>query len=159
MERVELIRTLMEEKRRGMEAYERYLNEKHLYAPGMMLYMREVHFLTAVGPGGEPTVSELAARLGVTHGAVSQLAGRLEKKGLVQRTANPKDRRQSIVRLTDAGKELCRRHQAADQRNYGYLSQWLDGFSDEEVSLVLRYEACMRDFFETVNKDIGERLL
>ena len=77
----------------------------------------------------------------------------------MQRTANPKDRRQSIVRLTDAGKELCRRHQAADQRNYGYLSQWLDGFSDEEVSLVLRYEACMRDFFETVNKDIGERLL
>ena len=117
MERVELIRALMEEKRRGMEAYERYLNEKHLYAPGMMLYMREAHFLTAVGPGGEPTVSELAARLGVTHGAVSQLAGRLEKKGLVQRTANPKDRRQSIVRLTDAGKELCRRHQAADQRN------------------------------------------
>ena len=145
MERVKLIRTLMEEKRRGMEAYERYLNEKHLYAPGMMLYMREAHFLTAVGPGGEPTVSELAARL--------------EKKGLVQRTANPKDRRQSIVRLTDAGKELCRRHQAADRRNYGYISQWLDGFSDEEVSLVLRYEARMRDLFETLNKDIGERLL
>ena len=115
--------------------------------------------VVAVGPGGEPTVSELAARLGVTHGAVSQLAGRLEKKGLVQRTANPKDRRQSIVRLTDAGKELCRRHQAADRRNYGYISQWLDGFSDEEVSLVLRYEARMRDLFESLNKDIGERLL
>ena len=78
MERWKRIQALMEAKRRGMEAHERYLNQARSYAPGEELYMREMHFVMAVGPSQSPTMSEIAKRLDVTHGAVSQIAARLE---------------------------------------------------------------------------------
>ena len=102
MERWKRIQALMEAKRRGMEAHERYLNQARSYAPGEELYMREMHFVMAVGPSQSPTMSEIAKRLDVTHGAVSQIAARLEKKGLIRREKDPADRRQTVVMLTEA---------------------------------------------------------
>lgn len=42
---------------------------------------------------------ELAERLVLTAGAVTQLVDRLERRGLVERTAHPSDRRVSLVAL------------------------------------------------------------
>ncbi len=49
------------------------------------MYMREVHFVIELGAMGTPTMSEMAQRLNVTQGAVTQMAARMEKKGYVTR--------------------------------------------------------------------------
>jgi DNA-binding MarR family transcriptional regulator len=57
-------------------------------------------------------MSELAERLQVTPGAVTQLVQQLEDMGLVRRTPDPSDRRAVIVRSTpeaEAGYEAGRR--------------------------------------------------
>lgn len=153
MERWEQIRTLMEAKRRGMEAHSRYLNERHSYAPGTELYMREIHFIMAVGLEDAPTMSELSGRLDVTHGAVSQMATRLEKKGLIQRIKDARDRRQTIVLLTAQGRALYQQHSEYDKKNYQLIGEKLGEFDEEQLQLLIRYETMLCQLFEQINRE------
>jgi len=62
--------------------------------------------LHADGPLG---AAELATRLGITRSSVTALVDRLERAGLVERRADPGDRRRLRITLTDAGGEAVRR--------------------------------------------------
>src|SRR5215469_8247387 len=62
---------------------------------------------------GPCRLTELAAQEGVTQPAMTQLVGRLETSGLVERCADPEDGRVVRVQLTDAGRDLIARRRAA----------------------------------------------
>ncbi len=75
---------------------------------------------------GEPQVpSELAARIGMTRGAVSKIIDRLNARSLVIRIRNDEDRRFQAVTLSAKGKALVPRLAAlADQNDkefFGHL--------------------------------------
>jgi DNA-binding MarR family transcriptional regulator len=78
---------------------------------------------------GPQRVTALAAREHVAQPSMSVLAQRLEKRGLVQRTEDPDDRRACRVAITDAGRDLLR--QRAEQRT-GWLQARLDRLSPGE---------------------------
>lgn len=59
---------------------------------------------------GTMTQRELTERLGIQPGSASEVIGKLEKAGLIQRTASEADRRTADITLTEAGKA-----QAAEQ--------------------------------------------
>ncbi|MFC3417904.1 MarR family winged helix-turn-helix transcriptional regulator [Salinicoccus hispanicus] len=52
------------------------------------------------------TVNELAEKMNVTPGAVSQLLTKLEKEHYIERTINPDSRREIIVTLGENGNKL-----------------------------------------------------
>jgi DNA-binding MarR family transcriptional regulator len=62
--------------------------------------------LTSIAERGHCTVGELAERLGVTHVAAVKLVERLLRKELVTRTQSETDHRQSLLRVTEAGRRL-----------------------------------------------------
>ena len=66
--------------------------------------------------GGPLTVSELAARLGLTLPTVSGVLADLDRAGLVDRRADPADRRRTIAAIVPAQSAL--------------VGQWLDGAAD-----------------------------
>lgn len=53
--------------------------------------------------GGSARVQDISAEMSITVGATSKLVDRLERDGLAERSANPHDRRSSIVALTERG--------------------------------------------------------
>jgi DNA-binding MarR family transcriptional regulator len=53
------------------------------------------------------TFSALSEKLLVTAGNLTGIVDRLEKQGLARRETNPKDRRQTFIKLTDKGREYC----------------------------------------------------
>jgi MarR family multiple antibiotic resistance transcriptional regulator len=61
--------------------------------------------------GGDARVHELSHDLGITIGAASKLADRLERDGLIARRPNPDDRRSSLLSLT-ARADILRREAA-----------------------------------------------
>lgn len=71
-------------------------------------------------------MSEVAHRLAITKGAVTQMILRLEEKNLVRRTPNPADSRSTLVSLTDAGLEAYRAHEAMHLNFIRDLKPWLD---------------------------------
>lgn len=54
---------------------------------------------------GEVPVSHYGAELGLARSTVTNLVDRLERAGLVARIASPSDRRVTLVRLTESGRE------------------------------------------------------
>jgi len=86
--------------------------------------------------------SDLAARLGMTRGAISKLVDRLEAKGLIERRASQGDGRYQDLALTTEGRRLVPQLSAlADQNDeefFGHLS------AKERAAL----EAVMRDIVQ-----------
>jgi DNA-binding MarR family transcriptional regulator len=56
---------------------------------------------------GAMPMSELADRIAVTRAAVTTLVDRLEHTGLLVRDGDIRDRRRTIVQLSDSGRDVC----------------------------------------------------
>lgn len=147
MERIELIESLLDEKRKTTTAHMQYLTKTHEYLPGEELYVREAHFILAVHPQGENTMSELASRLDVTQGAATQLASRLEKKGYICREKSREDGRITIVTLTEKGKTFYQAHTSYDRVRHQEISDYLMNYSDEQLAFLAEYEKKIRMLF------------
>ncbi len=91
MDRITLFKQYLDEKHNTTIVHEHYLNTLREYAPGTDLYMREMHFIISADPENPVSISDLASSLDVTLGAASQMATKLEKKGLVSRFPDPGD--------------------------------------------------------------------
>lgn len=70
------------------------------------LPMGQFEFLRFISARGTARVYDLAQQMAITVGATSKAVDRLEAAGRVRRTANPHDRRSSLVELTPAGAEI-----------------------------------------------------
>ncbi|MCS7272957.1 MAG: MarR family transcriptional regulator [Fimbriimonadales bacterium] len=55
------------------------------------------------------TVGDLAEGLNISYPSATNMVHRLERKALIRRVANPRDRRQVGLTLTEAGRELIQR--------------------------------------------------
>ena len=65
---------------------------------------------------------ELQDYLGIQPGSMSELIGKLEQKGLLQRVASEKDRRSRILMLTEQGREMTDAVKE-EQELFGILSE------------------------------------
>ncbi len=79
---------------------------------------------------GEPyelTPTELAKHRMMTSGGMTAALDRLERKGFIERSPNPVDRRGSLVRLTDAGRavidDAMTQHVHTEQRLIAVLDE------------------------------------
>ena len=82
-------------------------------------------------------MSMLSETIDATKSAVSQLIGKLEEKGFVERYMAKGDRRVVCVKMTDGGKS-----------SYGTFRKGLDGMFNQYVQMM------GEDDTETVNRDL-----
>lgn len=92
--------TLMSTARLIREAYDEALKP-------LDLNLTNASLLAYVVEHGDMTQTALAERLGIGRAAAGSVIDRLEKKGLVERLADPVDRRVWLVAATDDGKEVA----------------------------------------------------
>ena len=77
---------------------------------GLELTQGETHVLADLaGTAGTATPGELHRAFGHRHSTVTGILDRLERKGLIERPADPGDRRSRPVRLTAAGHRAAAR--------------------------------------------------
>jgi MarR family transcriptional regulator, 2-MHQ and catechol-resistance regulon repressor len=74
--------------------------------------------------------SALGDRLIVTRATVTGLLDSLERRGFVERSANPADRRSLIVEITPAGMAVL---QQVRERVHARERAWMSDFSDAEL--------------------------
>lgn len=72
---------------------------------GSKLSLTDVRVLYELAHREAPVASELARELGLDGGYMSRILRRFEQAGWIERHANAKDARQSLVTLTAAGRE------------------------------------------------------
>ena len=100
----------------------------------------------------EPQTSgKIAETTGLTKAAITALVDRLQARGFVERQTDPTDRRKVLIAQSPKSRQLI-----AD--TYMKLSAagnvMLEGFSDAELTAVVRYLALACELTETTRKEL-----
>jgi DNA-binding MarR family transcriptional regulator len=105
-------------------------------AKRMSLAASELAALEHLQASGAINQKRLGERLSMSPGAITAMIDRLERRGYVERTPNPEDRRSALVNITKAGIEESLRHL------WPYIEDMKgveEGFSEEERAVVARF--------------------
>lgn len=97
------------------------------------LTIAEVHTIDAIGMYRPRTMSQVAADLNITVGALTLAINNLVKKGYVTRERAETDRRIVNIRLTRAGKIAFRIH---EKFHLDMVRQTLQGLAEKENDLM-----------------------
>lgn len=84
--------------------------EAHYFGGDQPLYTAEIHVIGCIGTDQGLCASDIARKLGVTRGAVSQILKKLEKKGYLLRTADPDNKLRFILSLSEKGMKAYGMH-------------------------------------------------
>ena len=105
--------------------------------------------LVTIERHGPLTPSELAERERVRRPTTTRVLARLEEAGLVERAADPQDRRCSLVTISGDGRALL---EAARARKDAYLSRRIDALDGADREALERAAAIL----ERMLKEGGE---
>jgi DNA-binding MarR family transcriptional regulator len=94
---------------------------------------------------GPLTPSELALRERIQRPTATRVLARLEESGLIARTADPSDRRSSLVAITEPGHALL---DSVRDRKDAYLAQRLDQLSPEDLAALDRAAGILERMLE-----------
>ena len=101
--------------------------------------------LATVDTHGPLTPSELAKRERVQRPTATRLVARLEELGVLQRAADPLDRRSSLLSVTPAGHALMEELRG---RKTAYLAHRLEGLGPDEHATLDRAAAILERLLE-----------
>lgn len=127
-----------------LDGYARWLPEAGVTAPARTL--STLMLLDADGPLG---VTELAARLRLSHPLMIRLVAALEESDFVETAADPQDARRRPARLSERGRDEAKRVSAALATLDRAFSHLFDDAGADLFEAVLRVEAaCRRESFD-----------
>ena len=128
MEKVELVREIIELQRKVDRARRQYQLDVWMSLPLTIAQLKSLFFISNQGSTNS---GKLAAALGVTPTDTTGIVDRLVKQGLVSRTENAQDRRMLLLRATDKGEELVTNLR---ERRRGHMSEVLEHMSMDELA-------------------------
>lgn len=101
-------------------------NYRQTAAQTLGLGITEAQALSYLAIHGDRGQSQLADDLGITSSAATALVDRLERQGVAERYAHPRDRRRTLVRLSDQGR-------AHVERTHDWLAAALSTVGPDEL--------------------------
>lgn len=125
-----------------------YRDSANRVSPGLLPGTYKV--LSFVASDGPLTASEIAERLLLDKGHLSRMLKDLDERGLIQREADPADRRSTVVTLSEVGRE---RFSAARRPSRDGLAIALSGFDPAEIATTSRV---LRALYERMSTTLAE---
>jgi DNA-binding MarR family transcriptional regulator len=101
--------------------------------------------MTTIDCHGPLTPSEVAARERIQRPTATRILARLEESGLISRTADPADRRSSLVSATPAGSALL---VARRERRDAWMAAQLDSLPSEDLATLDRAAGILERLLE-----------
>ena len=125
---------------RSTELYARSLAQAAGLSPAQLRVLQIV-----VGEGGSATPTLLATRMGVSQATVTALVDKLVARRFVLRERSARDRRQTNVMITDAGRSAAEEAPDALQQRYVKAFQSLADWEQAQLVASLERVAAMLD--------------
>ena len=108
----------------------------------LKLDMCEWRVIQILGRDGPSSINQVADRIAMDRGGTSRAIARLEKRHLIARQGDPKDRRRSTVQLTNEGEDMQATIAAfANQRERQLTETLVEAEKAELVGLLKKLEA------------------
>ncbi len=83
---------------------------ENLKEKNVKLSMSEIHVLEAITKVEQPTMTNIANKLGITVGSLTVSVNTLYQKGYVSRERDPEDRRKVVVAVLPKAEEVLEKH-------------------------------------------------
>lgn len=123
----------------------------HAAASALGLHPTDWAALDLLDWAGPLPTGALGARLGLSPAAATSLVDRLEQRGLVVRTADPGDRRRTIVRATPSrGPD----YERIDRQLATRMAEHARRFTRDELETVLRFMGGAADVLDDVAAEL-----
>jgi len=103
------------------------------FGTGDLLYPSEIHNIEIIGRNPGINVTNLAKKLGVTKGAVSQIVNKLERKNLVGKSRDSNNEKEVILKLQKKGEIAFKGHESFHAKFYSEIMNEVDDMTPEQV--------------------------
>lgn len=132
---------------RIMGELSRLHKQTRYYGTDEQLFDAEIHMIKLIKENEGIHVTGLADLLGVTKGAVSQIAAKLEKKGMIVKDADPSNLSRLALRLTPKGETAYEHHEKVHEEFDNLVGSVLNDATEENL-------AFLRSFLTSLEKRI-----
>ena len=102
----------------------------------LRLYPSEIHLLQVIKEGDDLSAGEMARKLGISNGAVSQTLKRLEKKGVIKKTKDPALKNKVTATLTGFGQTAIGKFEERQEVTKKGFHGYLTGLSEGERKVI-----------------------
>jgi DNA-binding MarR family transcriptional regulator len=116
----------------------------------LRLYPSEVHLMQVINEEAGLSAGEMAKRLGITVGAVSQTLNRLDKKGVIKKTKDPALKNKLTATFTMSGKAAFKGFEQEQQATLKAFSTYLSGLADRDREIIEGFLSHMEVFLKSL---------
>jgi DNA-binding MarR family transcriptional regulator len=99
----------------------------------------EVHCIEYIGRNADPNVTKLAESFYMTSGAISKLAKKLIKKGVVESHQKPDNKKEIYFRLTEQGEVIYKVHEELHKEFQERDKAVFEQVTEEQFNFMLRF--------------------
>jgi DNA-binding MarR family transcriptional regulator len=103
------------------------------FSSSITLFPAEIHTIEIIGQKGRTTVTELCDNQAITKGAVSQIIGKLHKKGFVRKTKRDNNAKEVCLSLTEKGIKALETHKSFHAKIDADINGHLNKFSKAQM--------------------------
>jgi DNA-binding MarR family transcriptional regulator len=114
----------------------------------LRLHPSEIHLMQVIQEQPDLNAGEMAQRLGVSNGAVSQTLARLERKGVITKEKDPSLKNRVTAIFTASGREAIQRFAEERASSVESFSNYLDSLSEREREVIEGFLSHMEEFLE-----------
>ena len=105
------------------------------FGVGEKLYPSEIHTIQAIGNNSGINVTELAKKLGITKGGVSQMVSKLKKRGFINKVRHMENDKEVLLILTQKGRQAYEGHEKFHNEMYMDFMQYMSDISPEQIDM------------------------
>lgn len=140
----------------AVSAYKEYEKNSHLLKAwdGETLYPAEVHMVSEIKRNEGIHITGLANELSVSIGAVSHILMKLERKGLIIKERDVKNRSRFLLKLTPEGEEIHLNHIRYHEEFDNLLYELVGGESRGKIDFLTDFLMALKEKLGTNKKSL-----
>lgn len=130
------LQTLIEQFMRITNTINELHSENINFDNNISLTLGEIHLIESIGKHQDTNVTEISKIIGNTKGAVSQMAKKLEKKGLINKKKKGNNNKEIILELSERGKKIFLEHENLHDSLYKEILSSLNNQPLENIEFI-----------------------
>jgi len=126
-----------------------FLDKRNMIHDGeLRLYPSEIHTILMLVQDPEANATQLAERLSVTKGAVSQTLTRLQQKGVIETEKIPGTKNESRITFTQKGRHVVNQHVEHIHSTHAKLEAYLAALPECDRKAIDSFLGAIEDVIE-----------
>jgi DNA-binding MarR family transcriptional regulator len=129
-----------------------FIEKKNVFeSDKIKLYPREIHLLLFLIEKQNVNATQIAEKMFITKGAISQTLTRLEKKGMVEKIKDPYNKNELTINLTKEGRKVVKEFMKTSNTLKYELDSYLGGLSDSDKLTIDNFITFMKEMLKKVH--------